>query len=126
MNIISPVFDQSHPTWRTVDYDRFTSDYQELIARAMAREDITPKRLRPSDKAIPAVRGKDQLKHDGIPLRALRAMKPDVIYTARELAKMVDTDPRQISDAMRALIAREMASKVKDYVEGLNGYYRKA
>ena len=122
MNIISPVFDQSHPTWNAVDYDRFTADNQQLIARAMER--VTPQSMRFKGWDKPPVRGRDMLKPDGIPMRAYQAMRLNVIFTAREISIMVDCDPRFISDAMRALIAREMVGKVSNYRNGLNGYYR--
>ena len=122
MNIIAPVFDHTHPTWNSVDYDAFTGNNQELIARAMER--VTPQSMRFRGWDKPPVRGRDMLKPDGIPMRAYHSMKPSVIYTAREVAAMVDCDQRFISDSMRALIAREMCGKVQNYCNGVNGYYR--
>lgn len=124
MNIISPVFDHMHPTWDTVDYDRFTAGNQELVARAMER--LTPKHLRFKGHDRPKPKGRQDLKPDGIPMRAFNSMKPSVIYTAREIADTIKTDSKFISDSMRALIAREMCAKVPNYRSGINGYYRLA
>ena len=122
MNIISPIFDQSHPTWNAVDYDRFTAANQQLIARAMER--TIPKQLKFKGHERPKVKGRQELKPDGVPMRAYHAMGPGVIFTAREIATMVDTDSKFISDCMRALIAREMVGKIPNYRNGINGYYR--
>ena len=122
MNIIAPVFDHTHPTWNSVDYDAFTGNNQELVARVM--ECVTDPKLRFKGWDSTPVHGRQTLKYNGIPMRAYEAMEPSVIYTAREIAAMVDCDPRFISDSMRALIAREMCGKVQNYRNGVNGYYR--
>ena len=122
MNIIAPVFDHTHPTWNSVDYDAFTGNNQQLIARAMDR--VTDPKLRFKGWDSPQLRGRQMLKSDGVPMRAYEAMKPGVIFTAREIATLIDADSRLISDSMRALIAREMVGKVQNYRSGINGYYR--